>query len=113
MDIIKAKEIVTALAEGVDPITGEILPPDHVCNNTEVVRAFYAMLKIDTADKKKKIYENAGKKWSKEDDELLKQMFNQSINVSELQKKFNRSRGSIQSRLAKLGLIEINKKSDF
>ena len=30
MDISKAKEIVGALAEGTDPITGEILPSEHV-----------------------------------------------------------------------------------
>jgi len=37
---------------------------------------------------------------------LLKQLFEQGVKVSELQKKFVRSRGSIQSRLAKLGLID-------
>ena len=44
MDINRAKEIIEALAEGVDPTTGEVLPDDHVCNKGEVVRAFYAVL---------------------------------------------------------------------
>lgn len=44
MDINRAKEIVAALAEGIDPTTGEILPEDSVCNKGEVVRAFYAIL---------------------------------------------------------------------
>ena len=44
MDIIKAREILAALAEGIDPTTGEILPEDSVCNKGEVVRAFYAIL---------------------------------------------------------------------
>ena len=44
MDINRAKEIISALAEGVDPTTGEILPEDSVCNKGEVVRALYAIL---------------------------------------------------------------------
>ena len=108
MDIKRAKEIISALAEGIDPITGEVLPAEHVCNNAEVVRAFYTMLKQDNAEKKKKIYDNSGKKWTKEDDELLKQLFAQGVKVSELQSRFDRSRGSIQSRLAKLALMDGN-----
>ena len=44
MDILRAKEIISALAEGVDPTTGEVLPGDSICNKGEVVRAFYALL---------------------------------------------------------------------
>lgn len=44
MEINKALEIVSALAEGIDPTTGEILPEDSVCNKGEVIRAFYAIL---------------------------------------------------------------------
>ena len=40
MTIDRAKEIIVALAEGIDPITGEVLPEDNVCNKGEVVRAF-------------------------------------------------------------------------
>ena len=31
MDIQRAKELLTVLADGVDPLTGEVLPDDHVC----------------------------------------------------------------------------------
>ena len=51
MDINRAKEIVSALAEGIDPTTGEILPEDSVCNKGEVVRAFYAILNSFEEDK--------------------------------------------------------------
>lgn len=30
MDIQRAKELLTALADGLDPLTGEVLPSDHV-----------------------------------------------------------------------------------
>ena len=44
MDIVRAKEIISALAEGIDPTTGEILPEDSIYNKGEVVRALYAVL---------------------------------------------------------------------
>ena len=40
MDINRAKEIISTLAEGVDPTTGEVLPDNSVCNKGEIVRAF-------------------------------------------------------------------------
>lgn len=46
MDIIRAKEIVSALAEGIDPTTGEVLPQDSICNKGEIVRALYAVLAV-------------------------------------------------------------------
>jgi len=106
MDISKAKEIVGVLAEGINPMTGEILPPEHVCNNVDVVRAFYALLQQGNVEKKEANYANSGKKWTVEDDELLKRLYVEGMRISEIQRKFMRSRGSIQSRLAKLGLIE-------
>lgn len=51
MDINRAKEIISALAEGIDPTTGEILPEDSVCNKGEVVRAFYTILNVCREDK--------------------------------------------------------------
>lgn len=46
MEANRAIEIISALAEGIDPTTGEILPEDSVCNKGEVVRAFYAILNV-------------------------------------------------------------------
>ena len=107
MDIERAKELISALAEGIDPITGEVLPPDHICNNAEIIRAFYTVLhKDNTEPKKKKTYESSGKRWTKEDDQLLKELFEQGEKISEIQRKFMRSRGSIEARLSKLGLVE-------
>jgi hypothetical protein len=106
MDIRRAKEIVSILAEGIDPTTGEVLPSDHVCNNADVVRAFYALLNDEKRSKTKKSYENAGKKWTEDEDMLLRELFQQGVKKSELQKQFMRTSGSINARLVKLGLIE-------
>lgn len=39
MDVQRAKELLAVLADGIDPLTGEVLPYDHVCNKGEIVRA--------------------------------------------------------------------------
>ena len=52
MDINCAKEIITALANGVNPMTGGILPSDSVCNEPDVIRALYTAAEaLDTREK--------------------------------------------------------------
>ncbi len=107
MDIVVAKEIISALADGINPMTGEVLPPDCVCNNADVVRAFYTVLNnMDSIVKKKASQENAGKPWTEQDDKLLEKMFKEGASKKDLQEYFKRSSGSINSRLARLGLID-------
>lgn len=104
MDINKAKEIISILAEGVDPITGELLDADNVCNKGEVVRAFYTI--IEALDKKhqKALLVNAGKPWTKDEERRLEVLYNSGLSKKEISDKFGRTTGSISSRLEKLGL---------
>ena len=105
MDINKAKEILSTLAEGVDPTTGEVLSDDSVCNKGEVVRAFYTVLNcLDTTKPKRELPRNAGKPWSAEDDAELRVCVEAGMAKKELCAKFERSSGSITSRMARLGL---------
>ena len=48
---------------------------------------------------------NAYKKWSKDDDEVLKAMFEEKKKTADIAKHFGRKSGAIQARLAHLGLI--------
>lgn len=110
MDIIRAKEIVSLLAEGVDPTTGEVLPDDHVYNKAEVVRALYTVLNhMDNNRPKKDLPENAGKPWTDIDDEQLKKYFLSGMSKKEMSKAFGRSSGGIAARLVRLGMIEQRK----
>lgn len=105
MDINRAKEILSTLAEGVDPTTGEILPDNSVCNKGEIVRAFYAVLNhLDEKKPKKNMPANAGKPWSAEEDAKLKSCFDAGMSRKELCTEFERTSGSISSRLVRLGL---------
>ncbi len=106
MDINRAKEIIEALAEGIDPTTGEVLPDDHVCNKGEVVRAFYAV--IETLDKKQKknLPENAGKPWTEKDESLLKEMYSNGASKSDICRTLKRSVTGVAARLVRLGIID-------
>lgn len=104
MDINRAKEIIEALAEGIDPTTGEVLPNDNVCYKGEVVRAFYSVLESLDRKAKKNIPQNAGKPWSKDDDILLTQLYKEGLTIRRIAGKLGRSLGSIRSRIDKMGL---------
>lgn len=116
MDILRATEILKGLADGVDPLTGELLPDQSVCNQAEVVRAFHCILRElewgqQRRERKKKLPENAGKPWKQEDDDVLIQMFDQGCSKREIQGYFKRTEGSITSRLVRLG--KINEREQF
>ena len=109
MDIERAKEILTILADGVNPVTGEVLPNNDSANQVEVVRALNAVINLldKTKEKsaKKESPENAGKPWTEEDDILLCRMFDENYNRVDIVNHFKRTQGAIASRLVRLGKI--------
>lgn len=108
MDIQRAKELLTLLADGVNPVTGEILPEDDCCNQVEVIRALNIVLRFvdDQRDKTTNpLVENAGKPWTREDEETLCRMFAEGCTGKEICSHFKRSTGAIAARLVKLGKI--------
>ena len=64
MDLQRARKILETLADGVDPMTGEVLPEEHVCNRGDAVRAFHYILQKLSDQPEKKPPENAGKPWT-------------------------------------------------
>lgn len=107
MELQRAKELLTALADGVDPTTGEVLPQESVCNKAEIIRALHCVLSaLPDKPPRKPQPENMGKPWTEEDDAALCRMFDDGVADRELCAHFKRSRGGIASRLAHLGKIE-------
>ena len=110
MNIENAKEILRTLADGINPVTGEVLSSEDSCNQPDVIRALYTILEQlnlkSTKNKSDNLPENAGKPWNTEDDELLRDLFNSGQSIKELAPVFKRTEGSICSRLERLGLIE-------
>ena len=108
MDITRAKELLEGLADGVNPITGEVLSQDDSCNQVEIVRALNTILRhledvlMVTGNSEP---ENAGKPWTKAEDEILCRMFDRGCSKKEICTYFKRSSGGIAARLVKLGKI--------
>lgn len=108
MDILHAKELLTILADGVNPMTGEVLPQEDPCNQVEIVRALHAVLgaisepeAIDAKQKNKPV--NAGKPWTKEEEAEIIAAFDAGTPVAQIAKDHGRTRGSVRSRLTQLG----------
>ena len=107
MEIARAKEILSALVEGVDPTTGEVLPDNSVCNKGEVVRALYtALSSLDEKKSKKNMPQNAGKPWTKEDEDRLLDLYRSGTTKKDICRTLQRTETGVAARLVHLGIIE-------
>lgn len=103
MDIIRAKEIIRILADGIDPTTGEVLSSESVYNSPEVIRALFTVLgelELTTFNPLR----NAGKPWTDSEDDKLRDEFYFKMKTADIAKEHGRSYGAIESRLEHLGL---------
>ena len=48
MNLSEATQYLSVLADGIDPLTGEQLPGDHICNRVDTVRTLYTLLAEDS-----------------------------------------------------------------
>ena len=112
MKLEKAKELLSALADGVNPLTGEVLGEGDSCNQPDIIRALHTVLfaldKAETTEKKpRNLPDNAGKPWSEEDDKQLQLLYEGGFSVRELCEYFKRTKGSITARLERFGKLPI------
>lgn len=105
MDILRAKELLKELAEGINPVTGEALSREDSCNQVEIVRALHCILEYAKVPAKQSP-QNAGAPWSPEEDNALLEEFETGASISELAEKHARTVGAISSRLSKLSAID-------
>jgi len=121
MEIEQAREIVILLANGINPITGEVFPNDSPYNNPTIIRSLFTVANnVSFAKKHGKTTseemqaqnlangkpKNAGLAWTKELKQEVAQLFEQGKSTKELAKYFERTDGSIRSELKHQGLIE-------
>lgn len=111
MDTDNAWQIITTLASGVDPITGEIQPADSTLQHPDIVRALYvASMALqerlgNSSNRRAARPERAGAPWSDEEDQQLVQAFEEGIDPHDLADRHQRTRGAIHARLIRLGKI--------
>lgn len=111
MNISETIAILEALAEGINPATGKKLTSNSPLDEPLVIRALYSAVlhlkqsRIQPAQPKA-TPPKAGSGWSAEEDRELIQQFKANLPLREIADRHQRTRGAIQSRLARLGLIE-------
>jgi hypothetical protein len=115
MDDNKALSIVSALANGVNPLTGEIFGADSPYQAPEIVRALFAAGRalggatVEPAPppsrQRSQSLSNVGKPWTAEEDERLLGEFDRGRAPRELANLHGRTLAGIEARLEKHGRI--------
>ena len=111
----EAKQIIEVLAGGIDPATGEVLPDDSPLSNPHVIRALFIAakaLELMAAAKPARAAAaapgNAGKAWTEDEDQRLLAAFDAGTPVAELVRTHERTTGAINSRLIRLGRLQVS-----
>ena len=116
MNTKDAYTLLEALMDGINPITGELLPSDHVCQEPAVLRALHKALMVlrsdadmrgdDPAPLNRDGRLNAGRLWTQKDLDWLKQLHEAGTPIDEMCHLLQRRKRGIEKQLAYLGLID-------
>lgn len=111
MEVSRAVEIVSILADGIDPYTGEPLGEGSPYQHADTVRAlFLALGALERAERaarrRKELPANAGKPWTEGEEGSLAVGFDAGRTVKQLALEHQRTEGAITSRLVRLGKIQ-------
>ena len=108
MEQAQALAIVRSLADGVDPESGEMFPPESAYQRPQVVRALYAAAEaLDRSERferrKAQLPAKTGEPWSEEEDRKLLAAFDAGGVLAELAGAHQRTQTGIRARLVKYG----------
>lgn len=113
MDDNKALAIVSALANGVNPQTGEMFEVDSPYQAADVIRALYVAVRaLEMTSRSKarssraRMPANAGKPWSEQEDRDLLERFDSGLSVAQLAQSHDRTLAGIQARLERHGRMK-------
>jgi hypothetical protein len=111
METQDAIKVIRALADGVNPETGEVLNEDSICRNPQAVmalnRALAALVTQQERELKKPV--SAGQYWSRAEDKQVCEELRKGMPLEEIARTHNRTVPSIIVRLVKLGKISPDK----
>lgn len=119
MNKAEVVDVLSALASGVHPGTGEAFPADSPYNDPKIIRALFGSLEIIQTPPnrlpKKSIEEinreegrplRSNMRWSEEEDRELISLIENGTLTGELAERFERTKVAIHSRLQRQGLLE-------
>ena len=106
----RARQILQALIQGVDPFSGDELPEGTVLQQAEVLRALLAgvaALEQDAAraSRRAALPQNIGWAWSAKEQAELLDAFQSGMSVEDIAARHGRTLRAIEARLEKLGLM--------
>jgi hypothetical protein len=111
MQIDTALPIVRALADGINPITGETYPEHSPYAEPRTLRALYSAVdlmqkEIEREKRRERLPANFGKPWTSEEDQAAMLEYDSGMPMVEMARRHLRTQSSIRLRLEKLGKIE-------
>lgn len=118
MDLHNALTTLRRLADGIDPETGEIYPPDSPYQHPQTIRSLFTAIEhLEEVHKllarSKKFPSRVGIKWTKAESSRLLHAYNSGLSIRELSQKHQRTTGAIRSQLQKLGILFDNPRTDI
>jgi hypothetical protein len=118
MELQSARQIIDTLAQGIHPVTGELMPDDSPYNAPPVIRALFAVSRALEGGQpvvrvRKPVLPNAGKPWSPEDEATLTAGFTADPDLKQLAQQMGRTRAAVEARLVKLGKLEARSSLPF
>ena len=111
-------EVLSALASGAHPITGQVFEEDSPYNHPRVIRALFGSIELieSRSGRTRKTLEEINReqgrplrsnmRWSEEEDRRLFDLLEEGVLTAEIASRFERTRGAIHRRLQGKGLLE-------
>jgi hypothetical protein len=106
----RARKILHALVQGVDPSTGEELPAGTVLQQADVLRALLAGVAAleqvsARAQRRAQLPNNVGRTWAPDEERELITAFQSGDSPANIATKHGRTLRAIEARLERLGLL--------
>ncbi len=116
MASLDARQILQALVQGFDPVSGAELPAGTVVQQAEVIRALLAGIAALEADaertrRRAQLPRNVGRPWSAEEEEQLRAEFRAGEALPEIAARHHRTVAAIEARLERLELITADQRT--
>jgi len=112
----RAREILQALVQGIDPKTGEELPSGTVIQHADVLRALLAGVSaleqsVARSQRRAQLPGNVGRAWTKEEEATLVAAFKSDEPLPDIAARHGRTLRAIEARLERLGLLTAEQRS--